>query len=398
MSSSFEIRPNVFWLGARHPDLEVFDELFPTLHGTTYNAYLVRGSEKNVLIDTVKAPFAEEYLDKLQQLIALSEIDAVIVNHTEPDHSGALGALLDINPEIEVYCTRAGENFLRQLYERPFKAHCVSEGEVLSLGDKTLRFILAPNLHWPDTMFTYLPEEELLFSCDAFGAHYCGDGLYNDQVDDYSMEFRFYFDTIMRPFKSFIREAVAKVESLAVTMICPSHGPLLRRHPLKAVEAYREWAAAPPVSDKKQVLLLTLSPHGNTRAMGGAIREGLEAGGVAVVEFGLVDFNDELVRDELEKADALVVGTPTINRDAPPPVWRALSLLSSVTPKGKLGAVFGSFGWSGEAVKLIEERLRGLKYQLPLDGLSLRFSPTVNDMQGCREFGRKFAEVLRKPV
>ncbi|WP_305044625.1 FprA family A-type flavoprotein [Geoalkalibacter sp.] len=394
MSSSAEIRPDVFWVGARHPELEVFDELFPTRHGTTYNAYLVRGSEKIALIDTVKAMFTDEYLDKLQKLVPLSDIDVVVVNHAEPDHSGALGRLLEINPDIEVYCTRAGENFLRQIHEIPFRAHAVGDGEELSLGDKTLRFLLAPNLHWPDTMFTYLPEEDLLFSCDAFGAHYCGDGLYNDQVEDFSAEFHFYFDTIMRPFKSSIREATAKLDGLSITLLCPSHGPLLRRDPLKAIAAYREWSAPPPPSARKQVLLLTLSPHGNTRTMAGAVREGLEEGGAQVVEFGLVDLNDELVRDELEKADALVIGSPTINRDAPPPVWRVLSLLSSVTPKGKVGAVFGSFGWSGEAIKLIEERLRGLKFQLPVAGLSFRFSPTAKDMDACRDFGRKVAQSL----
>ncbi|KIH76219.1 Flavorubredoxin [Geoalkalibacter ferrihydriticus] len=396
MSSSAEIRPDIFWVGARHPDLEVFDELFPTLHGTTYNAYLVRGSEKIALIDTVKEPFTDEYLDKLQKLVPLSDIDLVVVNHTEPDHTGALGRLLEINPDIRVYCTRAGENFLRQLYVQPFTVHAVSDGEEISLGDKTLRFILAPNLHWPDTMFTFLPEEDLLFSCDAFGAHFCGEGLYNDQVEDFSEEFRFYFDTIMRPFKSSIREALTKIENLPLTLVCPSHGPILRRDPQKSIDAYRAWAAPPPASPQKQVLLLTLSPHGNTRTMGAAVRAGLEEADISVTEFGLVDLDDELVRDELEKADALVVGSPTINRDAPPPVWRVLSLLSSVTPKGKVAGVFGSFGWSGEAVKLIEERLRGLKYQLPIPGISFRFTPTDADVEGCREFGRKLAQSLNQ--
>ncbi len=394
MSSSAEIRPDIFWVGARHPELEIFDELFPTRNGTTYNAYLVRGSERNALIDTVKAPFTDEYLAKLEQLVPISEIDLVVVNHSEPDHSGALGRLLEINPDIEIYCTRAGENFLRQLSEMPFSAHVVSEGEEISLGDKTLRFILAPNLHWPDTMFTYLPEEELLFSCDAFGAHFCGDGLFNDQVEDFSYEFHYYFDTIMRPFKSFIRDAVAKLDDLNITLVCPSHGPVLRRDPEAAIAAYREWSAPPPATARPQVLLLTLSPHGNTRQMASSVREGLEEGGADVIEVNIVELDENLLRDELEKCDALVVGSPTINRDAPPPVWRTLSLLSSVTPKGKVGAVFGSFGWSGEATKLLEERLRGLKYKLPVEGLSFRFSPTERDIAACREFGRQIAASL----
>ncbi len=396
MSSSAEIRPDVFWVGARHPELEIFDELFPTRNGTTYNAYLVRGSEKIALIDTVKEMFTEEYLDKLQKIVPLADIDMVVVNHTEPDHTGALGRLLEINPEIEVWCTRPGENFLKQLFAQPMKTHVVSEGEEVSLGDRTLRFLLAPNLHWPDTMFTYLPEEQILFSCDAFGAHFCGDGLYKDQVEDFSYEFRYYFDTIMRPFKEKIREAVAKVEDLPLTMICPSHGPLLRREPLAAVRSYKDWAAAPPEGARKQVLMLTLSPHGNTRHMAASVRAGLEDAGAGVTEFTINELDDERVRDELERCDALLIATPTINHDAPPPVWRILSLLSSVTPRGKVGAVFGSFGWSGEAVKLVEERLRGLKYKLPLEGLSFRFRPTAENMVSCRKFGADFVQALEK--
>lgn len=398
MSTTAEIRPGVHWLGARHPELEVFDELFPTRRGTTYNAYLVRGSEKVALIDTVKGIFAEDYLAGLSSLEAPERIDLVVVNHTEPDHTGALEKLLEINPELTVVCTKAGENFLRQLLNRPFKARVVADGEEIDLGEKTLRFIHAPNLHWPDTMFTYLPENGVLFSCDAFGAHFCGEGLFNDQVGDFSAEFAFYFDTIMRPFKAKIREAVAKVEHLPITMLCPSHGPLLRRDPLAAIKSYKEWSAAPPENGKKRVLLVTLSPHGNTRTMAAEIRGGLESQGVEVAEYSLLDADDAVLRDEIERADAFVVGTPTINRDAPPPVWHALSLLSSVTPKGKVGAVFGSFGWSGEAVGQVEERLKGLKFTLAAPGLTYRFRPTAEDRQACRTFGEEVGRALAGEV
>jgi flavorubredoxin len=395
MNDTVEIRPDVWWLGARHPQLQVFDELFPTRHGTTYNAYLVRGTQKTALIDTVKAPFTEEYLEKLRRLTPIERIDLVVVNHTEPDHSGALGRLLELNPEITVCCTRPGENFLRELFDGKMRTRVVADGEELDLGGRRLRFILAPSLHWPDTMFTYLPEEAILFPCDAFGAHFCPpQGLYNDEVPDFSAEFAFYFDTIMRPFKEKIREAVAKVEPLDIRLVCPSHGPILRREPKAAIAAYGRWSAAPPASDRKRVLLVTLSPHGNTRAMAAAVRQGLEEVGLEVAEFPLTDTPAATLRDELERADALLVGTPTINRDAPPPVWHALALLSTVTPKGKTAAVFGSYGWSGEAVKLVEERLRGLKYTLAAPGLAFRFHPTEADIAACRQFGRTVGEAL----
>ncbi|HKK02104.1 MAG TPA: FprA family A-type flavoprotein, partial [Desulfuromonadales bacterium] len=195
MAETAELVPGVYWLGARHPELQVFDELFPTRNGSTYNAYLVRGTDKVALIDTVKEPFTTQYLDKIRSLVPLENIDMVVINHTEPDHSGALGELLRQNPDMTVYCTRPGENFLKQLFDQPMTTHIVAEGEEVDLGGKTLKFLLAPNLHWPDTMFTYLPEEEVLFPCDAFGAHYCGDGLFDDEVGDFSREFHFYFDT-----------------------------------------------------------------------------------------------------------------------------------------------------------------------------------------------------------
>jgi flavorubredoxin len=393
MSNTVEICSNVHYVGVRHPDLTVFDELFPTRRGTTYNSYLVLGKEKIALIDTVKESFSDEFLDKVSSIVPLEKIDLVVINHAEPDHSGALGRLLEKNPDLTVCCSRPGEKFLEQLYERPLKTRVVNEGEEIDLGGKTLRFILAPFLHWPDTMFTYLPEDAILFSCDAFGAHYCGNGLFNDEVGAFSAEFAFYFDAIMRPFKDKIRDAVAKVEGLDLSMICPSHGPVLRKNPQGAVESYAAWAAA-PADGTPRALLVVLSPHGNTRSMGDAVREGLESRGVEVVTKSLVNTPDEEIRDELERTDLLLVGSPTINRDAPPPVWRALSLLSSVTPRGKLGAVFGSYGWSGEGVKLVEERLKGLKYDLPVSGLCFRFKPTAEDIQACREFGTAAAEAL----
>ena len=394
MSGIIEIRPGLHWVGAKHPELKIFDELFPTRNGTTYNSYLVRGERKTAIIDTVKAPFTGEFLEKLEQL-GTERLDFVVVNHTEPDHSGALGDLLERHPEATILCTRPGENFLRQLFNRPLPTRVVADGEEVDLGGRTLRFLLAPYLHWPDTMFTYLPEERVLFSCDAFGAHFCGEGLYDDEVPDLSGEFAFYFDSIMRPFKDKVREAVAKVEGLPLDLVCPSHGPLLRRDPRGAIAAYNRWSA-PPAAGGPRVLLLTLSPHGNTRDMAAHARQGLESRGIEVVERAIIELENRELRDLLEQTDALVVATPTINRDAPPPVWEALSLLSSVTPRGKVGAVFGSFGWSGEAVKLVEERLTGLKYKLAAPGIHFRFKPTEEDHQACREFGEKIADFLRE--
>jgi flavorubredoxin len=391
MSEIVQIAPGIHWIGAKHRELEVFDDLFPTHNGTTYNAFMVRGSARTALIDTVKAPFTEEFLGKIQQLVPLEEIDIVVVNHTEPDHSGALGALLQKNPEITVYCTKAAENFLKQLINAPFKTHVVAEGEEVDLGGRTLRFILAPYLHWPDTMFTYLVEDQILFPCDGFGAHYCAEKLFDDEIPDFSYDFYFYFDCIMRPFKDKIREALAKIEDLPIRMVCPSHGPLRRETGRGAISAYKRWAALPPQGLKPKALMAVLSSHGNTRGMAAVIKLELEKQGIEVSEFALCGMRDDDYRNALEQADVLLIGTPTIQRDAPPHVWHALSLISSVTPKARLAAVFGSYGWSGEAVKMVEQRLEGLKYKFAAGSISFRFTPTADNLEACRQFAEQVA-------
>lgn len=382
---------NVSWVGVRHPDLEIFDELFPTHNGTTYNSYVVRGQDKTALIDTVKAPFTDEFLGKIEEAVGFDNIDLVVISHTEPDHSGALGRLLEKNPDLQVYCSRPSQNFLNQLLNHPFNANVVSDGDELDLGGLTLRFILAPYLHWPDTIFTYLVEEEILFPCDAFGAHYCPNKLFDDEIPDFSKDFYFYFDCIMRPFKDKVRDAVAKVENLGLQMICPSHGPIRRRDPKAVIDSYKRLSVPPPEFAQPRALMLTLSSHGNTHTMAATIREELEAKGFEVVTMRMCEMRDGDLRDELELADLILVGSATINRDAPPQAWHALSLFSLVTPKAKIAGAFGSFGWSGEAVKHIEERLKSLRFKLPVPGLTLRFTPTEENLQECRDFARQLA-------
>jgi flavorubredoxin len=386
-----QVTDTIDWVGVRHAELKIFDELFPTHNGTTYNSYVVKGARKTALIETVKAPFTAEFLAKIEQSVGLDAIDLVVINHTEPDHSGALGALLERRPELQIYCSRPAQNFLGQLLNVSFNATVVSDGDELDLGGRTLRFVQAPYLHWPDTIFTYLVEDAVLFSCDAFGAHYCAKQLFDDEIPDFSHDFYAYFDCIMRPFKAKVREAVAKVDALKLKMICPSHGPIRRIDPRAVVDSYRRWSAQPPEQLQPRALMLTLSSHGNTHRMGDAIREELEANNFHVVTQRVCEMRDGDLRDELELADLVLVGTSTINRDAPPQVWHALSLFSLVTPKATVAGAFGSFGWSGEAVKMVEERLKSLRFKLPVPGLTLRFAPTDDNLRECREFAAQLA-------
>jgi len=389
-----ELADSVWWTGVLDPQLRVFDIIMKADHGTTYNAYLVRGGEKAAVIDTAKATFTAEFLDNLRSLIDLRELDYVVVNHTEPDHSGSLDALLREAPRARVVCGRNCVPFIRNILNRDVDPLVVEDGDSLDLGGKTLRFIKAPFLHWPDTIFTWLEEDGILFPCDFLGAHYCDDRLFDDLVDDFGHAFQYYFLVIFRPFKSHVLDAIAKIEGLPIRMICPSHGPLLRSDPRAKLELYRQWSSEPAPSPEKNVLVFYASAYGNTAALAERIAAGLRSAGVKAPVMDITATELGVMIDRIEAADGLVVGSATINGDAVEPVWNLLSNLATLKLKGKLGASFGSYGWSGEAPKLITERLRGLKLKTPLEPYRVQLVPTEEDLEGAERFGRELAASL----
>jgi flavorubredoxin len=396
LDSAIELRPGLHWIGVTDPGLRIFDDLFPTAHGTTYNSYLVRGSDKIAVIDTVKGERRQEFLDKLSSLVDPADIDYYVVNHTEPDHSGSLAAMLKLSPKATVVSTQAAKTFLANQIHEPIPCQVIKDGESIDLGGKTLRFVIAPFLHWPDTMFTYLEEEGALFTCDAFGAHYCGNSLYADDLPDYPLEVESYFDAIIRPFKDKVLAAIAKIRSERLELLCPSHGPVIRHDPWQTVRRYEGWCQPP--TGGPTVLILYLSPHHNTERMAATVARGAESvAGVRVLLRHITDLTMPEIRDLMEKADAIIFGIPTINRDIPKPMWEVLSLLSTVKLKGNLAGVFGSFGWSGEACRLAEERLKGIGYKLPLPAVRAQFTPRPEVLEQCTELGRTVAsEILKK--
>ncbi len=397
MRDIVEIKPDIHWIGALHPDLRVFDDLFPTKHGTTYNSYLVRGKEKIAIIDTVKGKFAEDFLGKVKQLVDPAAVDYIVVNHTEPDHSGALALLLEHCPQATVVCTQAAANFLGNLIHVPIKTHVVKDGEVLDLGGRHLRFIIAPFLHWPDTMLTLLEELNILFSCDAFGAHYCSSGFFDDEMFDVTSEMEFYFDCLIRPFKDKVLSAIDKIHKVKIDMICPSHGPVLRGNPMRAIALYEHWSR--PLTDGKKVVIFYISPHGNTGRMSEAVAEGAALPGIEVIRRHINSLTDNEIRDLMEDADALLFGIPTINRDIPKPMWNVLALLSTVKLNTAIAGVFGSFGWSGEACRMAEERLKGLNFKFPAAFVRAPFTPRPEALDQCRSLGKTIAEaVLNKQL
>ena len=391
----------VHWIGALDASLRTFDIILKTANGTTYNAYVVRGSEGVAVIDTVKESFSADFFARLESVARYDEIKVIVLNHLEPDHTGALPELMRRAPQACVYISQKAQSMLKALLKQDALDFTpVMTGDQVSLGDRTLAFFHTPYLHWPDTQCTYLVEEKTLFSGDVFGCHFCDVRLFNDKVGDFRFSFEYYYAHIMRPFKEYVNRALALIEPLLpLDAILPAHGPLLRDQPQRYVQRYRELSSPALQSEisagEKTLLIFYISSYGNTRRMAEAIYEGAMA--VEHVRVSLYDLEGSEIApfvDLIESADGIVFGTPTINGDAVKPVWDLLSSLAVINLKSKLGGVFGSYGWTGEGVKMVEDRLRGLKLRVPIPGIRIKLIPTEEEINSCREFGHEMAQDL----
>ncbi|MEW7978059.1 MAG: FprA family A-type flavoprotein [Candidatus Sedimenticola endophacoides] len=399
---AIEIADDVFWIGALDPTLRTFDIILSTANGTTYNSYLVRGSEGVAVIDTVKENYSDEFFARLESEVDYSEIKVIILNHLEPDHTGALPELMQRAPQAKLYISQRATSMLKALLKPSagtFEYTTVNTDDWVGLGDRKLRFLHTPFLHWPDTQCTYLEDEGILFSGDVFGCHYCDKRLYNDLVGDFQFSFDYYYAHIMRPFKKHVMDALKLLEPLKLRQIAPTHGPILRERPRRYVTHYRELSSSSLSreigNDDRSVIIFYMSSYGNTARMAEEIAEGSgEVEGVRVSLYDLEGGETDPFVDLIEEADALMFGSPTINGDAVKPVWDLLSSLAVVNLKGKIGAAFGSYGWSGEAVRMIEDRMRGLKMRIPREGLRVKLIPTEEELEECRSFGRNVAEEL----
>jgi len=393
--AAIEIASGLYWIGVQDPELTLFDELYPTSYGTSYNAYLVQGKERCAIIDTVKGKRHDEFLANLRDIIDPARVDYIVVNHSEPDHSGSLPYLLPHCPNATVLSTQAARTFLGNQIHTPFASKVVKDGESVDLGGRTLTFINAPFLHWPDTMFTWVKEDGALFPCDAFGAHFSSTSIFADETPDFTSEIRFYFDSLMRPFKEKIRAALAKVEGLDVRLLCPSHGPVSRIDAARPIELYRRWAEPKPRLGKR-IAIFYLSPHGNTEAMAEAVFRGASVPGVTPTLCRITQTSQKEIRDLLEENDALIFGVPTINRDVPRPMWEVLADLSAVSLKADVAGVFGSYGWSGEACRMAEDRLKAMGLKIPVPYLRFPFKPKDDGLGECEALGRAVAEEILK--
>lgn len=391
-----KLADHIYSVGVLNPGLRVFDIIMESPYGSSYNAYLITG-QKNVLIDTVHADFFEEYLENIQSIIDITEIDYLIMNHTEPDHSGSVAKLLALNPNIEIYSTMAAKKYITAIANQEFQFHVVKSGETLDLGDRSLQFIVAPLLHWPDSMFTWDESSGLLFTCDFLGTHFCEPTMVDTNMhyrEKYLEQARHYYECIFGPFKPYVLSGLDKIKDLPVRMVCTSHGPCLVQGIDEIRALYRKWSL-PAERDRRKIAILYASAYGCTKQLAEAAYEELSADSeldVRLIDVVFTPFEESVTA--ANEADALLMGSCTINRDAPKIIWDVLSSVDAINVRSKPAGAFGAFGWSGEAVGMMRSRLEHLKYNFVGEGIRSNFTPTADDLAKMKCYSRSIADQI----
>ena len=389
----FEIAKGIFWVGVIDWNIRDFHG-YAIYHGTTYNAYLIM-DDKITLIDTVKKEFADTLIEKIALIVDPKKIDYVISNHTEMDHSGGLQRVMhEVGEDKPLYCSKAGHKNLSLHFPQKWNYRPVENGGELNIGKRTLTFLETRMLHWPDSMFTYAKEDRILFSSDAFGQHYGGHERFDDQIGEAIMPHaRKYFANILLLYSPLVLKLVEAVKKmgLALDMICPDHGVMWRKDPLKIINAYVEWSQQKP--ERKAVVVYDTMWH-STERMAEAVVEALVEEGVDAKPMHLRSCHRSDIMTEVLDAGAVVVGSPTLNNGLFPTVSDFLTYMKGLKPMNKVGAAFGSYGWSGEAVKLIQKELEEAKFKMIDPGVKIQYVPDERGIEACRELGRKIAAAL----
>lgn len=398
LSMAFKINETVTWVGKIDWELRTFHgEEYSTHRGSSYNSYLIR-DEKTVLIDTVWQPFSKEFISNLKNEIDLNKIDYIIVNHSEIDHSGAMVDLMREIPNTPIYCTKNGAKILKGHYHQDWNFVEVKTGDTLVIGKNKLVFVEAKMLHWPDTMFTYLTGENILFSNDAFGQHYASELMYNDKVDSAELyqEAIKYYANILTPFSKFVVKKIEEVLSLnlPVNMICPSHGIIWRENPLQIVNKYMEWAKN---YKENQITIIYDTMWNATRRMAEAIAEGIKEydKDIVIKIFNSSRGNKNDIISEVFKSKLVLVGSSTINKGVLSSTAAILEMIKGLDFKEKKGSAFGSYGWSGESVKLITEEMKKAGFEIVSDGIMEIWAPDETALSRCRDFGKSIVESIK---
>ena len=398
-AKALKLRENFYWAGILDDTLRVFDIIMYTEFGTTYNSYLYKAGDKVILFETVKEKFFDDYLKELEKIVDVTKIDYLVVNHTEPDHAGSVQRLLELNPGLKVIATPTAISFLQNIVNGDFCSIAVKDEQEMKIGSITLRFLHVPNLHWPDTMYTYIEEEQALVTCDSFGSHYSFDEILVSRVtnqEDYWKATKYYFDCIIGPFKPFMLQALERVRQLDVSMICTGHGPVLDTDIDKMYNTYEEWCTVVNPNQKKTVVIPYVSAYGYTGQLAEEIAKGIaDSGDIDVRSYDMVTADQAKVLEELGFADGILFGTPTIVGEALKPIWELTTSIFAGTHGGKLASAFGSYGWSGEGVPHIIERLHQLRMRVPDEGFRVRFKPSEVDLLNAYDYGYNFGCLLQ---
>jgi len=388
-----KVLENIFWVGVVDWNIRHFHGFaYSTHRGTTYNAYLIV-DEKTVLIDTVNRLFAEEMIERIREIVDPSKIDYVVANHVEKDHSGTISEILKLAPQATVLGTARCKEGLQKHYFGNWNFQVVKTGDEISLGERSLKFIEAPMLHWPDSMFTYIEKDALLLPNDGFGQHLATSKRFDDEVDERVLmdEAAKYYANILWPFSQLVIRKIEEIlkEGLKISMIAPSHGVIWRGNPTKIIEAYLSWAKG---EARRKILVVYDTMWGSTEKMAKAIIEGIRSEGVETLLFRIPISDRGDIFKELLEAKGILIGSSTINNGVLPEVAPFLEEIQGLRPRNKMAATFGSYGWGGGAVKTIEEKLEKAGMEIVAPALTVKWVPDKNEMQKCFDFGKEFAK------
>lgn len=396
-----KITDGVYSVSVLNPNLRVFDIVMTTDYGTSYNSYIVEGADKTALIETAHLTYFDYFIRNIESVTDLSRIEYLVMNHNEPDHSGSIKKLLELIPNLKIITSQAGSIYLKSIVNSErLQIIVAKDGDEIDLGGKTLKFISAPFLHWPDSMFTYLKEEKVLFSCDFFGSHYCEPQIFDKFItypNAYETALKGYYDAIFGPFKAYVQKGIAKAEALEIDYVATSHGPVLSNSSDGLFQfvlgKYKEWSADIK-RDNKLIPIFYCSAYGNTEILAESISRGIkqELPTADVQVYDIIKHDMEKLSALLNTSDAFLIGSPTLNKDAVAPVWNLLAHIDAVNIQKRPVGLFGSYGWSGEAVPNLKARFECLKVKLHTEEFRIVFVPTQEDIEKAVQFGRAFAK------
>ncbi|MDF2540387.1 MAG: beta-lactamase protein [Herbinix sp.] len=390
-----ELKEGVYWVGANDWKVRYFHGYELSTHrGSTYNSYLIK-DQKTVLIDTVWEPLTDQFLEHLNEVVDIKTIDYIVMNHLEPDHSGALPALMEYLPDTTIIVSKKGEESIHRHYHKDWKLKVVTNGEKLNIGENELTFVEASMLHWPDSMFTYLRGKNILFSNDAFGQHFASSELFNDEVDETEVwqEATKYYANILTPFSRLVAKKIEELQglNLPIDIIAPSHGILWRKNPMDIVTAYYKWATETPNSN---AVIIYNSMWGATHKMAEAIGAGIGDAGVSYKIYNIATADRNDVITEIFKSKGILLGSSTINNGLLTSLMPILEDLQGLKFSNRVAAAFGSFGWSGEGNTILEQYLGKAKIKIIQEGLKIKYMPNDKELEECRNYGKVFAEKM----